>query len=112
MQANASAQELARAEARKKATEEALANLKNRIASAIQTNVADEQAAQDAEAAAVPLKAEAERTRAAYMAAMEVADQKRTAAEQAKAELYRLVAARQVASLMESPDPPQAGEPD
>ncbi len=107
VQANTAGQELARGEERKKATEEGLANLKNRIASAMQTNVADEQAAKDAEAAAVPLKAEAETTRAAYMAAMEVADQKRTAAEQAKAKLYRLVAARQVAALMESPDPPQ-----
>jgi hypothetical protein len=107
VQANTAGQELARGEERKKATEEGLANLKNRIASAIQTNVADEQAAKDAEAAAVPLKTEAETTRAAYMAAMEVADQKRTAAEQAKAKLYRLVAARQVAALMESPAPPQ-----
>ena len=107
IQANASAQELARAEARKKSAEEALANLKNRVAAAIQTNVADEQAAKDAEAAAVPLKAEAEKTRAAYMAAMESAGDKRTLAEQAKAALYRLVAARQVANLMESPDPPK-----
>ncbi len=107
IQANASAQELARAEARKKSAEEALANLKNRIAAAIQTNVADEQAAKDAEAAAAPLKVEAEKTRAAYMAAMESADDKRALAEQAKATLYRLVAARQVANLMESPDPPK-----
>ena len=107
IQANTSEQELARAEARKKSAEEALANLKNRIAAAIQTNVADEQAAQDAEAAAVPLKAEAERTRAAYTAAMDSAADKRTLAEQAKAALYRLVAAGQVASLMESPDPPK-----
>ncbi len=107
IQANASAQDLARAEARKKSAEEALANLKDRVAAAIQTHVADEQAAQDAEAAAVPLKAEAERTRAAYTAAMDTAADKRTLAEQAKAALYRLVAAGQVANLMESPDPPQ-----
>ncbi|MBM4088721.1 MAG: DUF1553 domain-containing protein [Planctomycetes bacterium] len=107
VRANTNAQELARAEARKKATEEALANLKTRIAAAIQTHVADEQAAVEAEAAAVPLKAEAEQTRAAYLAAVDVADQKRTLAEQAKAILYRLVAARQVASLTESLDPPK-----
>ena len=97
---------MARAETRKKSAEEGLANLKQRIASAIQTHVADEQAAKEAEAAAVPLKAEAEKTRAAYTAAMELADNKRAAAEQAKTALYRLVAARQVASLTESPDPP------
>ena len=107
IQANASAQELARAEARKKSAEEALANLKTRVAAAIQTNVADEQAAQAAEAAAVPLKADAEKTRAAYMAAMDNAADKRPLAEQAKAALYRLVAAKQVANLMESPEPPQ-----
>jgi hypothetical protein len=106
VQANANAQELARAEARKKSAEEALANLKTRIAAAIQTHLADEQAAKEAEAAAAPLKQEAEKTRAAYTAGMEVADNKRTAAEQAKAALYRLVAARQVASLTESSDPP------
>jgi len=38
---------------------------------------------------------------------MKVADEKRAVAEQAKAALYRLVAARQVASLMDRPDPPQ-----
>jgi hypothetical protein len=107
IQANAAAQELARAETRTKSAEEALANLKNRVATAIQTHVADEQAATDAEAAAVPLKAEAERTRAAYTAAMENAGDKRALVEQAKAALYRLVAARQVAKLMESPEPPQ-----
>lgn len=106
IQANNIAQELARAETRKKSSEEGLENLKKRIAAAKETNVADEQAAQAAEAAAVPLKAEAEKTRTAYTAAMELADSKRAAAEQAKTALYRLVAARQVASLTESPDPP------
>ena len=107
IQANTAAQELARAEARTKSAEESLANLKKRIAAAIKTNVADEQAAKAAEGAAAPLKLEAARTRAAYVAAMEVADNKRALAEQAKAALYRLVAARQVASLMESADPPK-----
>ncbi len=107
VQANANAQELARAEARREAAEQGLANLKDRIAAAKESHVADEQAAVEAEAAAVPLKAEAERTRAEYMAAMDVADQKHAAVEQAKAALYRLVAARQVANLMESPEPPQ-----
>jgi hypothetical protein len=107
IQANAAAQQLAQAEARKKGAEEGLVDLKKRIAAAKQTHVADEQAAKAAEAAAVPLKAEADRTRAAYTAAMKVADDKRGLAEQAKADLYRLVAARQVTSLMESSDPPQ-----
>lgn len=107
VRANTNAQDLARAEARKTAAEEALVNLKNRIAAATQSHVADEQAAVEAEAAVVPLKAEAERTRAAYVAAMEVADQKRVLTEQAKAALYRLVAARQIGSLLESPNPPQ-----
>ena len=52
-----------------------------------------------------PEKVEAERTRAAYLSSMNVADDKRSLAEQAKAGLYRLVAARQVADLMESTDP-------
>ena len=107
IQANSAAQELARAEARRKSAEEALANLKKRIAAAIQTHVADEQAARAAESAAAPLKLEAARTRAAYTAAMEFADNKRALAEQAKAALYRLAAARQVANLMESSDPPK-----
>jgi hypothetical protein len=107
VQANNAAQELARAEARKKSSEEALANLKQRIATAKETHVADEQAATEAEAAVVPLKAEADKTRAAYAAGMEAADQRRSQAEQAKAVLYRLVAARQVAGIMESPHPPQ-----
>jgi len=102
---------LDRAQQRKRSAEEGLENLKKRIASAKQTHEADEKAAQEAEAAAVPLKAEAEKTRAAYLAARDVADNKRTGAEQAKGALYRLVAARQVANLTESPDPPEAGEP-
>ena len=69
--------------------------------------MADEQAAKAAEAVAAPLKLEAEKTRAAYAAAMKIADDKRALAEQAKAALYRLVAARQVATLTESPDPPK-----
>lgn len=104
---NTTAQELARAEARKKSAEDALENLKKRIAAAKQTHEADEQAAKDAEAVAAPLKAEADKTRAAYAAAMEIVDNKRVAVEQAKAAVYRLVAARQVGSLMESPLPPQ-----
>jgi hypothetical protein len=107
VKSNAGEQELARAETRKKTAEEGLANLKTRIAAAIQSKEADEQAARDAEAAALPLKAEAEKTRAAYVAAVEVADSKRALTEQAKAALYRLVSARQVATLMESPEPMQ-----
>lgn len=107
IQANNIAQELARAEARKKSAEETLENLKKRIAAAKESHEADEKAAQEAEAAAEPLKAEAEKTRAAYEAAMKVADEKRTAAEQAKAALYRLIAARRVAEVMEKPDPPK-----
>ena len=96
-----------KAEARKKSAEEALANLKKRIAAAEQTHLADEEAAKAAEAVAAPLKVEADKTRAAYAAAVKIADDKRALAEQAKAELYRLVAARQVANLMESSDPPK-----
>jgi hypothetical protein len=50
---------------------------------------------------------EEEKTRAAYSEAMKVADDKRTLVEQAKTVLYRLVATRQVAKLMESSDPPK-----
>ena len=106
IQANAAAQELARDETRKKSAEEGLVNLKQRVAAAIQTHLADEQAAKDAEAVATPLELEANKTRAAYAAAVKTADDKRGLAEQAKAALYRLVAARQVANLMESSDPP------
>ena len=108
IQANAAAQNLAQGQARKKSAEEGLANLKTRIAAAKQTHLADEQAAKAAEAVAAPLKVEADKTRAAYVAAMKIADDKRALAEQAKADLYRLVAARQVANLMESSDPPKA----
>jgi hypothetical protein len=107
VQANAAADELTRAEARKKSAEEALASLQERIAAAKQTNVADEEAAKAAEAAAAPLKAEAEKTRAAYTAAVNVADEKHTLVEQTKGALYRLVAARQMGNLMDSPDPPK-----
>ena len=107
IQANGAAQQLAQAQARKKSTEEGLASLKQRIAAAKQTHLADEQAAKAAEAVAAPLKVEADKTRAAHTAAMKVADDKRALAEQAKADLYRLVAARQVASLTESSEPPK-----
>ncbi|MBN2473864.1 MAG: DUF1553 domain-containing protein [Pirellulales bacterium] len=107
IQANAAAQALVRAEARKKAAEQGLANLKKRITAAKETHVADEEAAKAAEDAAAPLKVEADKTRAAYEAARKIADDQRDLAEQAKAALYRLVAARQVADLMESPDPPK-----
>ncbi len=107
IQASGAAQNLAQGQARKKSAEEGLANLKQRIAAAKQTHLADEQAAKAAEAAAAPLKVDAEKTRAAYVAAMKVADDNRTLAEQTKADLYRLVAARQVADLTESSDPPK-----
>ncbi len=105
MRANSTAQELTRAEARKKAAEEALANLQKRIAAAKKSHVADEQAAKTAEAAAAPLKAEADKTRSAYAAAMQIADGKRALVQQAKDQWYRLVAGKEVVKLMESPDP-------
>ena len=107
LQANLASQSLSQAEARKKAAEEALENLKKRIASAKQTWQADEQAAQQAEAATVPLKAEADKARTAYEAAMKIADGKRALVQQAKAGLYRLTAAREVGGILESPDPPK-----
>lgn len=107
VQANTAAQTLTRAQARRKSSDEAKANLKKRIASAKQTHVADEQAAKEAEAAAVPIKAEAEKTRANYLTARNTADDKRAIAQQAKAAFYRLMSARQVANLMESSDPPK-----
>jgi len=107
IQANTAAQTLARAQARKKSAEERLANLKKRIAAAKQTHLADAKAAKAAEDVAAPLKVEAEKTRAAYVATMKIADDKRDLAQQAKAVLYRLVAARQVTNLMESTDPPK-----
>jgi len=106
LQANNAAQELARSETRKKSGEEDLENLKKRIASAKQTFEADEKAAQAAEAAAAPLKEEAEKTRPAYTEATKVADIKHTLVDQAKNTLYRLVSARQVAKIMESTEPP------
>jgi hypothetical protein len=107
IQANNAGQRLAQAEARKKSAEEALENLKKRIAAAKPSYPADEQAAKEAEDAAAPLKAEADKAREAYAAAMQVADDQRALADQAKAALYRVVAARQVPSLMESSDPPK-----
>jgi hypothetical protein len=107
LKANAGVQTLNQAEARKKSVEEALENLKKRIAAAKESYQADEQAAKEAEAAAAPLKAEADKTRAAYTAAVKMADDQHALAQQAKAGLYRLIAARRVASLMESPDPPK-----
>ena len=81
-----------------------MANLKKRIAAAKESHVADEQAAQKAEGIATPAQAEQEKTRAAWQAAREVANNKREAADKAKAVLYRLFAARQVEDLMESPE--------
>jgi len=107
LRATAAVQKLAQAEARKKSAEEALANLKQRIAAAKQTHLADEQAAEAAEAVAAPLKVEADKTQAAYAAAMKIADDKLALARQGKAELYRLAAARPVRSLMESSHPPK-----
>ncbi|NQT14312.1 MAG: hypothetical protein HQ582_16265, partial [Planctomycetes bacterium] len=49
-----------------------------------------ETAAKAAEAAAAPLKVEAEKTRAAYLAARNIANDKRALAQQAKAALHRL----------------------
>ncbi|OGV64792.1 MAG: hypothetical protein A2283_04005 [Lentisphaerae bacterium RIFOXYA12_FULL_48_11] len=107
IQAGNAAQNLERAEARKKLVEEGLVKLKERIAAAKQTHQADEQAAQTAEAAAAPLKEAAEKTRVAYSEAVKIADDKRALVEQAKAKLYRLVASGQVGSLMDSPEPPK-----
>ncbi len=107
VQARNAAQALNRAENRKKTAEEALVNLKERIAAAKESHEADEQAAQQAEAAAVPLQEEAARTRTAYTEAMATADEKRMLAQQAKAALYRLVASRQIPAIMEIPDSPE-----
>ena len=106
-QASAAAQKLVQAETRKKSAEDNLENLKKRIAAAKESYLADEQAAQAAEAAAAPLKAATESPRAAHAAAVKIAAEKRALAEKAKGSLYRLVAAKQVASLMESSDPPK-----
>jgi len=107
LQATGAVQTLAQAEARKKSSEEALENLRKRIAAAKQTHLADEEAAKAAEAAAAPLKAEADKSRAAYAAAVKIAEDKRALAEQAEAKLYRLVDARQVPGILESPNPPK-----
>ncbi|MDD4787386.1 MAG: DUF1553 domain-containing protein [Pirellulales bacterium] len=106
-QANAAAQSVTTAEARKKAAEKALEDLKKRIAAAKQSHVADDEAADQAEAVAAPLKEKAGKARAAYAAAVKAAEDKRALANQAKAELYRLLAARRVASVMDRPDPPK-----
>lgn len=107
MRANAAVQELAQAEARKKSAEEALESLRKRIPEAQKSHQADEQAAREAEAAAAPLKAEADKARAAYLAALKIVEEKRAQANRARAALYRLRAARQLASLLESPEPPK-----
>ncbi len=109
LKANAAAQSLTRAEARKKSAEAGLESLKKRIAAAKQTHVADEEAAKVAEAAAVPLKAAADKARQAYLAARKTAEDKRALAEQAKGRLYRLIAARRVPNIMESSEPPKPG---
>ncbi len=106
-QANAAAQTLARAEAQKKTAEEGLADLEAQIAAAKISHVADEAAAVAAEAAALPLQAEADRTRAAHNEAVKVAFDKRALADQAKTALYRIVASGNVATVMESAEPPQ-----
>lgn len=107
IQANNSVQELARAESRKKAAEEAVENLRNRIAAAKASFAADEKAAEEAEAAAAPLKAEAEKARAAFLDAVKVAEQKRAEAQKARATVYRLIAAKELSKIMESPEPPK-----
>jgi len=53
------------------------------------------------------LKAEADKSRAAYAAAVKIAEDKRALTEQAEAKLYRLVDARQVPGILESPNPPK-----
>lgn len=107
IQANTAAQTLTRSEARKKAAEEALVALKQRIASAKQTCAADEEAAKAAESAAAPLKAQADQSRAAYANATKALDDQRAFLEKAKTQLYRLIAGKQVAAIMESPEPPK-----
>ena len=107
IKARSAADALNRAEARKKSAEAGLDNLKKQIAAAKQTHVADEEAAKQAEAAAAPLKVEAQKARDAYSAARKVADEKQALVQQAKGQLYRLIAAGRIAKLMESPDPPK-----
>jgi hypothetical protein len=106
-QAAGSVQKITQAEARVKSSEEALENLKKKIAAAKQGYLADEEAAKAAEAAAAPLKAEAEKNQAAYAAAVKMADDKVALAEQAETNLYRLIDARQVPDILESPIPPK-----
>lgn len=107
IQVNNGVQELARAESRKKAAEEAVENLKKRIAAAKESFAADEKAADEADAAAVPLKAEAEKARAVFLEAVKVAEQKRAEAQKARATVYRLAAAKELSKIMESPEPPK-----
>ncbi len=80
---------------------------REKATAAEETHLADNRAVQEAEAVAAPLQVEAERMRAAFLATRDVAAGKRDRAQRAKAELYRLVAARQVVNLMESPEPPR-----
>ena len=107
MQANSATQTLARAEAQKKAAEDNLQNLKNRIEAAKQNLQAEEQAAQQAEAAAEALRAQAEQARTAYLEAKRLADEKRALAELAKRKLYHVRAAKLLPALFESPEPPK-----
>ena len=107
MQARSAAQKLSQAESRRKSAEAALASLKKAIAAAKETHVADEKAAKEAEAIAAPLKEAGSEARKAYTAARKIADEKQTLAQEVKNRLYRLIAARRVASLMESPNPPK-----
>lgn len=107
IQALEAARNLTAAEARKKSAEEALENLKKRIAAAKETYQAALEAAKQAEAVVPPLKEAADKARAAYLAARQVVDEKRALAQQAKAELYHVMAAKQIPAIMESPDPPK-----
>ncbi|GAB4130266.1 MAG: hypothetical protein Kow0040_07800 [Thermogutta sp.] len=104
--ASAAAQRLSQAETRKKTAEDELENLKKRIAEAKQTFEADEKAAQEAEALVPPLKEEADKRRAEYVAAKQASDQKAALVDQARIHLYRLSASRRIAALMESSEPP------
>ena len=107
MQANSAAQTLTRAEEQRKAAEQALENLKKQIAAAKENLQALEEAARQAEAGLQPLQQEAEKRRAEYLAGKKVADEKRALADRAKAALNRLLAARQLPLVMESPEPPK-----
>jgi hypothetical protein len=107
LQVNSGEQRLAVGEARKKSAEQTLDNLTKRIAAAKQSYLTDEEAAKAAEAVVPPLKEEADKSRAAFTAALKIAEERRALADQAKAALYRVGAAGQVVSLMDSPDPPK-----